>query len=70
MKRLLRLAVVALAVGGTAAIVMPLQPAHATEVVRVCLTVSEKKVLVDVNGSPVGLPGPGLALPRTCLIDI
>ena len=68
MKRLLRLVLIALGAGSAAAIAVPMQPAHATEVVRVCVGVSPKPVVIYLNGNAIGGTTPGA--PRTCVVDI
>jgi hypothetical protein len=47
---------------------MPMQSAHATEVIRVCVGVSPKPLVIYLNGNAIGGTTPGA--PRTCVVDI
>lgn len=63
MKRLFALVGVLLGIGALA-----VPPAHAGELVRVCVTVTPKSPGLYVNGTPL-LPGtPGT--PRICPVDV
>ena len=63
MKRLLALAAAAIAIGPLVALV-PATPVQSAEIIQVCVTITEKFVGFNINGTPVGIRIP--AIERTC----
>ena len=60
--------VIAVAAAGAVALVglaVAAPPAHAADVIEVCLTVTPKSVSVTVNGEVIG--SPVVEQPRTCV---
>jgi hypothetical protein len=65
-RRIVGLVAAAAAVGAVVGLV-PLSSAHAAVLVKACVTVTPKHIGLTVNGIPVGVPGPGVGLPTTCV---
>ena len=63
MKRLFAVVAAAVAIGPLVALA-PAQPAHSEEIIRVCITITEKFVGFNINGTPVGVRIP--TIERTC----